>query len=246
MQHVAVAVEGVDVAQQQRVIRQGRSPWCGDAATTSARVPSTTTSPKCSTVMRSANSSATSMSCSIITMVTSRGIAGKQAQHVAPLVDRQAGERLVEQQHLRVLRQRHGDLDAAALAVGGVRERPIGQMVQPDPRERRPAWLDQRRPVGRNGGRDSSAAARGRAATASRCATTFRREQRDDLVGAGEAEMRAPAAGDADEVAAEQRMRAASGRNSPVIRLNSVVLPAPFGPMISRRSPGSTARFTSG
>src|SRR5207302_6962434 len=35
-----------------------------------------------------------------------------------------------------------------------------------------------------------------------------------------------------------------SGRSSPVMRLNSVVLPAPLGPMISRRSPGSTSRST--
>src|SRR5262245_37758670 len=34
----------------------------------------------------------------------------------------------------------------------------------------------------------------------------------------------------------------ASGASSPVIRLNSVVLPAPLGPMMRRRSPGSTAR----
>ena len=36
-----------------------------------------------------------------------------------------------------------------------------------------------------------------------------------------------------------------SGVSSPVIRLNSVVLPAPFGPMIKRRSPGATLRLTS-
>src|SRR5437867_7363683 len=35
-----------------------------------------------------------------------------------------------------------------------------------------------------------------------------------------------------------------SGFSSPVMRLKSVVLPAPFGPMMSRRSPGSTARLT--
>src|SRR5215468_6988551 len=35
-----------------------------------------------------------------------------------------------------------------------------------------------------------------------------------------------------------------SGASSPVIRLNSVVLPAPLGPMMRRRSPGSTARST--
>ena len=37
----------------------------------------------------------------------------------------------------------------------------------------------------------------------------------------------------------------ASARRSPVIRLNSVVLPAPFGPMIRRRSPGATSSETS-
>src|SRR5262245_43113563 len=36
----------------------------------------------------------------------------------------------------------------------------------------------------------------------------------------------------------------ASGESSPVIRLNSVVFPAPLGPMMSRRSPGSTDRLT--
>ena len=36
----------------------------------------------------------------------------------------------------------------------------------------------------------------------------------------------------------------ASGAISPVIRLNNVVLPAPFGPMTNRRSPGSTSRLT--
>src|SRR5262245_52891932 len=35
-----------------------------------------------------------------------------------------------------------------------------------------------------------------------------------------------------------------SGDSSPVMRLKSVVLPAPLGPMIRRRSPGSTARLT--
>src|SRR4051794_27784671 len=42
-----------------------------------------------------------------------------------------------------------------------------------------------------------------------------------------------------------KRTRPASGGISPVIRLKSVVLPAPFGPMMSRRSPGSTLRSMS-
>src|SRR3954462_40048 len=37
----------------------------------------------------------------------------------------------------------------------------------------------------------------------------------------------------------------AVGGNSPEIRLNSVVLPAPLGPRMARRSPGRTARATS-
>src|SRR5207249_998990 len=36
----------------------------------------------------------------------------------------------------------------------------------------------------------------------------------------------------------------AEGGNSPLMMLNSVVLPAPFGPMIARRSPGSTENVT--
>ena len=38
--------------------------------------------------------------------------------------------------------------------------------------------------------------------------------------------------------------RPAVGASSPEIRWNSVVLPAPFGPMTARSSPGSTAKLT--
>src|SRR3990170_1714591 len=40
-------------------------------------------------------------------------------------------------------------------------------------------------------------------------------------------------------------MRPPVGACSPLMRLNSVVLPAPFGPMIARRSPGWISRLTS-
>ena len=63
----------------------------------------------------------------------------QQLAHVLPLVDRQAGERLVEQQHFRILRQRHGDLDAPAFAVGGLRQRPVGDVVETDARRARRA-----------------------------------------------------------------------------------------------------------
>ena len=67
------------------------------------------------------------------------------------------------------------------------------------------------------------------------------RKQRDDLIGARHPEMRAPAARCARDIATEQQIDAAVGRQSPVIRLNKVVLPAPLGPMIRRRSPGATS-----
>ena len=88
--------------------------------------------------MRSAKSSATSMSCSIMTIVTSRGMPVEEPADVAPLLDRQARERLVEQQHLRLLGQRHGDLDAPPLAVGRLRERAVGEVIarETDARER--------------------------------------------------------------------------------------------------------------
>src|SRR5947209_14502855 len=42
-----------------------------------------------------------------------------------------------------------------------------------------------------------------------------------------------------------KRMRPACGESSPVICPISVVLPAPFGPMMACSSPSVTARFTS-
>ena len=60
----------------------------------------------------------------------------QELAHIAPLVDRQAGERLVEQQHFGILRQRHGDLDTPPFAVGGLRQRPPGDVVETDAGER--------------------------------------------------------------------------------------------------------------
>ena len=83
------------------------------------------------------------MSCSIITIVTSRGIEVQQLPHVAALVDRKPGERLVEQQHLWILRQCHGDLDPALFAVGGFGQRPVGDVIETDALERGARLLDQ-------------------------------------------------------------------------------------------------------
>src|SRR5450756_821264 len=111
--------------------------------------------------------------------------------YIAPLIDGQAGERLIEQQHFGVLRERHGDLDAAAFAVGGLRERTSGDMVEADTDERRVRVLDeivllveidQRVPSqGRQAEQRERDVAQDR----------IERKQRDDLVGARHAEVRA-------------------------------------------------------
>ena len=72
------------------------------------------------------------------------GDGADEAEDVATLLDREPGERLVEQQDPGLLGQRHGDLDPAALAVGGLGERPIGEMAQAHAVERRPRLGDQR------------------------------------------------------------------------------------------------------
>ena len=119
----------------------------------------------------------------------------QQLLHVSPLVDRQAGERLVEQQHLRLLRQRHGDLDAA-----GARHRMSahsgGSAMWPRPTRSSASWacstksalpveIDQRIPARRR-----KAEQRQRDVVDDGVA----RKQRDDLIGARHAEMRAPPA----------------------------------------------------
>ena len=58
---------------------------------------------------------------------------GELVLDLAPLFLRETRERLVEEQHARLLRQGHGDLYAALLAVGGVGQAPVGGRAQPDP-----------------------------------------------------------------------------------------------------------------
>ena len=136
--------------------------------------------------MRSAMSSAVSMSCSIITTVVSRGIAGDQRLHRRALLARQPGERLVEQQHARLLRQRHGDLHAALLAVGHLGDRPLRQVLQPDALQAPPS---PRRRTGSAKRAERVPAQRAQAEERQRDVVLERvlREERDDLVGAREA-----------------------------------------------------------
>ena len=174
LQHMAVAVIGVDVVELERAIRQDRPPGCAGRPRLPRACLRRSPRRNAASVMRSANSSAMSMSCSIITIVTSRGIAASSSLHVAALVDRETGERLVEQQHLWVLRQRHGDLDARAFAVGGLRQRAVGDVIEADARRARRGPSSTRWCWRCSASRDSSAAATARAAPRSHCAGSCR------------------------------------------------------------------------
>ncbi len=70
------------------------------------------------------------------------------------------------------------------------------------------------------------------------------REEIGDLKRPGEAESGAAMRREPGDVAAEEVNAPPLAGSSPAIRLNSVVLPAPLGPMRARRSPGRTASFT--
>src|SRR5690348_12007083 len=66
----------------------------------------------------------------------------QQLVHVAALVDRETGKGFVEQQNFWILRQRHGDFDAATLPVGRLCQWAVGNMSQSDPVKRRLRVLD--------------------------------------------------------------------------------------------------------
>ena len=70
-------------------------------------------------------------------------------------------------------------------------------------------------------------------------------ERLRDLMGAADAGAAASLRRHAGEIAAVEADGAGVGARPPAIRLNSVVLPAPFGPMMPTASPGAIARSRS-
>ncbi len=159
-----------------------------------------------------------------------------------------AGEargRLVEHHQLRVRRARHAHLELALLAVGELHH----ELVEPVARARR------RRPSrGRARGtprraRSAPAGSGPRARRARRgrgCPATERPPNRREVWNVRESPRRARLrAGSAVTSSPNSSTLPVDGGNSPEIRLNSVVLPAPFGPRMARRSPGRTSRSTS-
>ena len=135
----------------------------------------------------------------------------QQATDVEALLRRQAGEGLVEEQHLRVLRQRHGDLDPAPLAVGRLGQRPVLGVVEADPGERRLGPLDE---IGAARERRERVPARRRQSEQRQrhvAQDRVHREQGDDLVGPRQPEMGPQPARSPRDVSAEQVDAAARG-----------------------------------
>ena len=151
------------------------------------------------------------MLCSIMTTVTSRGMASRSFCTSRRSSTDKAGEGLVEQEHFRVLRQRHGDLDAAAFAVGRLRQRPIGDVAEADLGKGFAALRDERMVAVEIDERVPAHGGEAQQRQLDVAQDGVAGEQRDDLVGARHAEMGAVAACGVRDVAAEQGNRAAVG-----------------------------------
>src|SRR6185437_1376618 len=111
---------------------------------------------------------------------------------------------LVEQEELRPLRQRHGDFDASALAIGGLGDRPLRQRLEADALQRLAgALLDLALPVEAD---HRVPAHRGEPEQRQHDVAQERvaGEQRDDLIGARQPQMRAAARRVVDDFAPEE------------------------------------------
>ena len=169
----------------------------------------------------------------------SRSSAEQEFRQEHALSAREAGGRLVEHQQLRVRSERHRDRDLPVLAVRegadelaelGVDRRAVPAAARARSRISPSRFLSGPAAGGRPRRRGSRGrccprqSVRGRAATAGRCG---RGRAWHDF---------APASSSRHGRRAGSRPLV--GGKSPEITLNSVVLPAPFGPRIARRSPG--------
>ena len=159
----------------------------------------------------------------------------------ADSVDAKARHRLVEQQQLRFGRERDGKLELALLAMAQIAKPRHRRVPEPDPVERRLRRLAE------------VAFLAGIAPEAERVTVMGLRRQRDivDAVKSGSSEViwneraRPSAlrrqAGTRVMSRPAKRMVPAMRRSCPVNWLISVVLPAPFGPMIACNSPFATS-----
>ena len=171
-----------------------------------------------------------------------------QLDELRHVLDRDARHRLVEQDHARVAREHHRELELALVAVRRASRRarrprppsPTRSSAQSRPldapraRARRAARSasSRRAPPRPRAARSRARAAAGRRSTPGRCARARARVRRNG-----------GCAGDVDAV--ELDARRSSARSRPERRLKSDVLPAPFGPITPSNSPSRTSSPTS-
>ena len=188
------------------------------------------------------------MTCSIMTSVTPLLVAdaAQEAVELLDSLDAQPHRRLVEQARLRVADQRARDLDDALLAEGQRGRRPVGELRQADEVER---FARARRDPASSARMRARPERRAEEARSSlrRCrpvimfsSTRHAGEKLRGLEGA-----RSPQRGDpvgleaGDRPFVETDIARSRARLRPQMTLSSVVLPAPFGPMIPTISPGA-------
>ena len=117
---------------------------------------------------------------------------------------RQPGKRLVEQQDLRLLRERHRELEPAPFAIGRLAHHPIAERAEPDAVERLIGRFVERAPLRQHRPRIPA----GRRETEQRQHDVVHqrvaRKQREDLVGPRQAERHPPRRRQAQQFLAEQ------------------------------------------
>ncbi len=153
------------------------------------------------------------------------------------VADIEAGAGLVQKHHVRVLHQRLGKEHELALAAGKLAEAPVLQPEQPD------VGKHAARPVAVVGGLRLEPPQVRVAAHEEH----FHHGERKGLRGllAHEGDLRARGRASREAMSRPSRLTSpADGRSRPARRRRSVVLPAPFGPMIPTSSPRLTARST--
>ena len=123
----------------------------------------------------------------------------------------QSGERLVEQQHFRLLRQRHGEFEPSPLAIGGLDHDPLGTVAEPDALQRLARVLVEITVGGQDRPRVPAPPVEPEQRQHHVVNEPLARKQRENLIGAREAEVHASLRGHAQEFLPEQPDRTGIG-----------------------------------
>ena len=187
--------------------------------------------------MRSASANTASMSCSTSRMVSSFFSSRSIVDHAGGLLRAEAGHRLVEQQHARVAGERHGHFELPVLAVARADAGKVSRALKADAGERRARRFAQFRFAARVAPEMEGMS--GMRLYRQRDIVEHGRSRNNEVIWNERASPRRLrlCIGSAEMSWPSKRMRPAFGVNWPDSCAISVVLPAPFGPMMACNSP---------